>query len=72
MIEDPEVKARLEAAGAVVTPMTVTQFKDFAERKCKYLRVIKQLASRPNKPVYSVIRSRQALNPRRLGHFRLT
>ena len=43
VVEDPEVKARLEAAGAVVTPMTVTQFKDFVQNEsAKYLRVIKQ------------------------------
>jgi tripartite-type tricarboxylate transporter receptor subunit TctC len=38
----PDVKARLEAAGAVVTPMSVTQFKDFVSgESAKYLRVIK-------------------------------
>jgi len=43
VVEDPEVKARLEAAGAVVTPMTVAQFKDFVQNEsAKYLRVIKQ------------------------------
>ena len=43
VVEGPEVKARLEAAGAVVTPMTVTQFKDFVQdESAKYLRVIKQ------------------------------
>jgi hypothetical protein len=37
------VKARLEAAGAVVTPMSVGQFKDFVQNEsAKYLRVIKQ------------------------------
>jgi tripartite-type tricarboxylate transporter receptor subunit TctC len=42
-IEDPEVKARLEAAGAVVTPMSVGQFKDFVRNEsAKYLRVIQQ------------------------------
>jgi tripartite-type tricarboxylate transporter receptor subunit TctC len=42
-IEDPEVKARLEAAGAVVTPMSVAQFKDFVRNEsAKYLRVIQQ------------------------------
>jgi len=43
VVEDPDVKARLEAAGAVVTPMTVAQFKDFVQNEsAKYLRVIKQ------------------------------
>jgi tripartite-type tricarboxylate transporter receptor subunit TctC len=43
VIEDPEVKARLEAAGAVVTSMSVAQFKDFVQNEsAKYLRVIKQ------------------------------
>jgi tripartite-type tricarboxylate transporter receptor subunit TctC len=43
VIEDPDVKARLEAAGAVVAPMSVTQFKDFVQNEsAKYLRVIKQ------------------------------
>ena len=43
VIEDPDVKARLEAAGAVVTPMSVAQFKDFVQNEsAKYLRVIKQ------------------------------
>lgn len=43
VVEDPDVKAHLEAAGAVVTPMTVTQFKDFVQNEsAKYLRVIKQ------------------------------
>jgi tripartite-type tricarboxylate transporter receptor subunit TctC len=42
-VEDPEVKARLEAAGAVVTPMSVGQFKDFVRSEsAKYLRVIQQ------------------------------
>src|SRR5215813_4480574 len=42
-VEDPEVKARLEAAGAVVTPMSVDQFKDFVRNEsAKYLRVIQQ------------------------------
>jgi hypothetical protein len=37
------VKARLEGAGAVVTPMSVGQFKEFVQREsAKYLRVIKQ------------------------------
>jgi tripartite-type tricarboxylate transporter receptor subunit TctC len=43
VIEDPDVKARLEAAGAVVAPMTVAQFKDFVHNEsAKYLRVIKE------------------------------
>jgi tripartite-type tricarboxylate transporter receptor subunit TctC len=43
VIEDPEVKARLETAGAVVAPMSVGQFKDFVQSEsAKYLRVIKQ------------------------------
>jgi tripartite-type tricarboxylate transporter receptor subunit TctC len=43
VVEDPDVKARLEAAGAVVSPMTVAQFKDFVQNEsAKYLRVIKQ------------------------------
>jgi tripartite-type tricarboxylate transporter receptor subunit TctC len=43
VLEDPDVKGRLEAAGAVVTPMTVTQFKEFVQNEsAKYLRVIKQ------------------------------
>jgi tripartite-type tricarboxylate transporter receptor subunit TctC len=42
-IEDPDVKARLEAAGAVVAPMSVAQFKDFVQdESAKYLRVIQQ------------------------------
>ncbi len=43
VIQDPDVKARLEAAGAVVTAMSVGQFKDFVQNEsAKYLRVIKQ------------------------------
>ena len=43
VIEDPDVKARLEAAGAVVTPMSVAHFKDFVQSESsKYLRVIKE------------------------------
>jgi len=43
VIQDPDVKARLEEAGAVVTPMSVGQFKDFVKNEsAKYLRVIKQ------------------------------
>ena len=43
VLDEPEVKARLEGAGAVVTPMSVAQFKEFVKREsAKYLRVIKQ------------------------------
>jgi tripartite-type tricarboxylate transporter receptor subunit TctC len=43
VIEDPEVKARLEAAGAVVASMSVSEFKNFVQNEsAKYLRVIKQ------------------------------
>jgi tripartite-type tricarboxylate transporter receptor subunit TctC len=43
VIVQPDVKARLEDAGAVVTPMSVVQFKDFVRgESAKYLRVIKQ------------------------------
>jgi tripartite-type tricarboxylate transporter receptor subunit TctC len=43
VLAEPDVKARLEAAGAVVTPMSVGQFKEFVQREsAKYLRVIKQ------------------------------
>ena len=43
VIEDPDVKARLEAAGAVVTAMSVAQFKDFVRNEsAKYLRVIRE------------------------------
>ncbi len=43
VIEDPDVKMRLEAAGAVVTPMSVAQFTDFVQSEsAKYLRVIKE------------------------------
>src|SRR5262245_58118170 len=43
VIDDPDVKARLEAAGAVVAPMSVAQFKDFVQSEsAKYLRVIKE------------------------------
>jgi tripartite-type tricarboxylate transporter receptor subunit TctC len=42
VIADPDVKARLETAGAVVTPMSVAQFKEFVQNEsAKYLRVIK-------------------------------
>ncbi|HEY6024159.1 MAG TPA: tripartite tricarboxylate transporter substrate binding protein [Pseudolabrys sp.] len=43
VLAEPDVKTRLEAAGAVVTPMSVAQFKDFVQgESAKYLRVIKQ------------------------------
>jgi tripartite-type tricarboxylate transporter receptor subunit TctC len=43
VIVQPDVKARLEAAGAVVTPISVAQFRDFVQgESAKYLRVIKQ------------------------------
>ncbi|MGB9063816.1 MAG: tripartite tricarboxylate transporter substrate-binding protein, partial [Pseudolabrys sp.] len=43
VIQNPDVKSRLEAAGAVVTPMSLGQFKDFVQNEsAKYLRVIKQ------------------------------
>lgn len=43
MIVQPDVKAHLEDAGAVVTPMSVAQFKDFVQgESARYLRVIKQ------------------------------
>jgi hypothetical protein len=39
----PDVKARLEAAGAVVTPMSVSEFREFVRREsAKYLHVIKE------------------------------
>jgi len=42
VIADRDVKARLETAGAVVTPMSVAQFKEFVQNEsAKYLRVIK-------------------------------
>jgi len=43
VIVQPEVKARLEAAGAVVTQMSVAEFRHFVQgESAKYLRVIKQ------------------------------
>ncbi len=43
VLAEPEVKTRLEGAGAVVTPMSVGQFREFVRREsAKYLRVIKQ------------------------------
>ncbi len=43
VLAQPDVKTRLEAAGAVVTPMSVAQFKVFVEDESKkYLRVINE------------------------------
>ena len=43
VLAQPDVKTRLEAAGAVVTPIPVAQFKDFVQAEsAKYLRVIQQ------------------------------
>ena len=43
MLAQPDVKARLEAAGAVVTPMSVAEFKEFVHgESAKYLNVIKE------------------------------
>jgi len=43
VLGQPDVKARLEAAGAVVTPVSVSQFKEFVQAEsAKYLRVIQQ------------------------------
>jgi tripartite-type tricarboxylate transporter receptor subunit TctC len=43
VLAEPDVKQRLETAGAVVTPMSVAQFKEFVKSEsAKYLRVIKQ------------------------------
>jgi tripartite-type tricarboxylate transporter receptor subunit TctC len=43
VIDQPDVKTRLEAAGAIVTPMSVAQFKEFVQgESAKYLRVIRQ------------------------------
>jgi tripartite-type tricarboxylate transporter receptor subunit TctC len=77
VIDDSDVKARLEAAGAVVAPMAVDQFKDFVqEESAKYLRVIKQTGGDA-----AIITKRSrlirnsapiALNRRFCGHFRLT
>jgi hypothetical protein len=79
VIVQPDVKARLEDAGAVVTPMSVVQFKDFVRgESAKYLRVIKQTGVTSQKaapsavrPLFS-IRVPMAPNPRFFSHFRLT
>jgi tripartite-type tricarboxylate transporter receptor subunit TctC len=43
VLAQPDVKARLEAAGAVVTPMSVSEFKSFVQvESTKYLNVIKE------------------------------
>jgi tripartite-type tricarboxylate transporter receptor subunit TctC len=43
VLAQPDVKTRLEAAGAVVTPMSVPEFRDFVRREsAKYLHVIKE------------------------------
>src|SRR5689334_17162867 len=43
VLAQPDVKARLEAAGAVVTPMSVAEFREFVQREsAKYLSVIKE------------------------------
>ena len=43
VLAQPEIKARLEAAGAVVTPMSVAEFKAFVHgESAKYLNVIKE------------------------------
>jgi tripartite-type tricarboxylate transporter receptor subunit TctC len=43
VLAQPDIKARLEAAGAVVTPMSVAEFKAFVrDESAKYLNVIKE------------------------------
>jgi tripartite-type tricarboxylate transporter receptor subunit TctC len=43
VLAQPDVKVRLEAAGAVVTPMSVAEFKAFVHgESAKYLNVIKE------------------------------
>src|SRR4249919_1019253 len=43
VLAHPDIKARLEAAGAVVTPMSVAEFKAFVRgESAKYLNVIKE------------------------------
>ena len=43
VLAQSEIKARLEAAGAVVTPMSVAEFKAFVHgESAKYLNVIKE------------------------------
>jgi hypothetical protein len=43
VLAQPDIKARLEAAGAVVTPMSGAEFKAFVrDESAKYLNVIKE------------------------------
>ena len=43
VLAQPDIKARLGAAGAVVTPMSVAEFKSFVrDESAKYLNVIKE------------------------------
>lgn len=43
VLAQPDVKARLEGAGAIVIPTTVAQFRDFTQQESrKYLSVIKE------------------------------
>jgi tripartite-type tricarboxylate transporter receptor subunit TctC len=43
VLAQPDIKASLEAAGAVVTPMSVAEFKAFVRgESAKYLNVIKE------------------------------
>lgn len=43
VLAQPDVKARLEAAGAIVTPMSVAEFRKFTQDESrKYLSVIKE------------------------------
>ena len=43
MLAQPDTKACLEAAGAVVTPMSGSEFKAFVrDESAKYLNVIKE------------------------------
>jgi tripartite-type tricarboxylate transporter receptor subunit TctC len=43
VLDQPDVKARLEDVGAIVTPMSLPEFKTFVQRESsKYARVIKE------------------------------
>jgi len=43
VLAQPDVRARLEAAGAIVTPMSVSEFREFVQREsAKYLHVIQE------------------------------
>jgi tripartite-type tricarboxylate transporter receptor subunit TctC len=43
VLAQPEVKAKLEVAGAIVQPMSVAQVKEFVQAESrKYLAVIKE------------------------------